>query len=88
MYQKIKLNDLNNLDNFLLIDVKSNQEFINDHLPNAINIPLNKILDIINIEPDRNRVIIVYCKEGKRSYKACISLINLGYKNVYDLKLT
>jgi rhodanese-related sulfurtransferase len=85
MYQKISPDKIPK--DALLIDVKNSDEYIHSHLNNSINIPINRIIDIINIEPNRNRNIVIYCSNGKRSYIACISLINLGYKHVYDLDI-
>lgn len=86
MYQKISYQDYLRLKNeSVVIDVKDEKEFIVNHLPNAINIPLNKIVNILNIVKDKNKKIIIYCSNGKRSYIAARSIINLGYKYVYDL---
>ena len=85
MYQKIEVDSIPR--DALLIDVKSSEEYKQSHLNNSINIPINRIIDILNIEPDRNRNIVIYCSNGKRSYIACISLINLGYKHVFDLNI-
>ena len=84
MYKKISIDNIPN--DALLIDVKNSDEYNKNHLNNSINIPVNRIIDILKIEPNKNRNIVIYCSNGKRSYIACISLINLGYKNVYDLK--
>lgn len=69
----------------LLIDVRAKEEYQKNHINGAINIPINSIVDILNVEPNRNRVIILYCSMGKRSYIAARSLISLGYQNVYEL---
>lgn len=73
------------LDGALLIDVRTKEEYLKNHISGAINIPINSIIDILNIEPNRNRVVILYCSMGKRSYIAYRSLISLGYINVYEL---
>ena len=85
MYQKIGMNDIPS--DALLIDVKNSDEYNKIHLKKSINIPINRIIDILKIEPKKDRKIVVYCSNGKRSYIACISLINLGYKYVYDLDI-
>ena len=88
MYKKINYQDyLKIKDNAIIIDVKDKNEYLINHLEGAINIPINNIVSILNIVKDKNKKIIVYCSNGKRSYIACKSLINLGYKNVYDLDI-
>ena len=69
----------------LLIDVRSEKEYLNDHIDGAINIPVNQIVEVLSICPDKNKKIIVYCSMGKRSFIAYRSLVSLGYKNVYEL---
>lgn len=73
--------------NVVLVDVRSEEEYNEGHLDNAINIPYDYILegskesDLIDI----NTKIIVYCKSGKRSSVAYEQLKKAGYKNVYNL---
>ena len=72
--------------NMFLIDVRTKEEYESFHLENAINIPvenINIILEDKNIK--KSSTIIVYCKSGVRSNTAAEALINLGFKNVYDL---
>lgn len=67
-----------------VVDVRDNSEFISGHIPGAINIPVNDIKSIADYVVDENDIIIVYCRSGVRSRKAALTLVNLGYKNVYD----
>lgn len=72
--------------NSVLIDVREIDEYISGHLKNAINIPYDEIIDgVKNKKISINDSIIVYCKSGGRSSKAFQSLIDAGYKHVYDL---
>ena len=64
--------------NALLIDVRTPEEYRENHIEGAVNIPVYEI-DII----DPNKVILVYCKTGKRSKIVKQILIQNGYKNVY-----
>jgi len=74
----------------LLIDVRSNIEYVEKHIDKAINIDVNIILskedNIIydGKEIEKTRKIIVYCHSGNRSAKAAQKLVEMGYKNVYD----
>lgn len=82
-----KLKEMIGSSNCTLIDVRSNQEFKEEHLNGAINIPLDVIQnEIENKMPDKNIIIIVYCQYGSRSKKAQNILKDKGYKNVYNLK--
>lgn len=78
-------------DGALLIDVRSEAEYKSGHIDGAININVDDILEtegvIIynNSEIGFNKKIIVYCRSGSRSNNAAQKLIELGYKEVYDL---
>ena len=71
----------------IILDVRSNQEYKEWHINNAINIPeydiIKKAEKIIN---NKNIEIIIYCKNGTRSEKAYYNLKKLGFKNLYVLK--
>ena len=70
-----------------LIDVRTRQEFLEEHLERAILIPYYEISRRIgNIVPDKDRTIILYCKNGGRSIRAYGILNRLGYSNLYNLK--
>ncbi len=68
--------------NYIIVDVRTKEEYASSHIKDAINIPYNEINE--NIKLDKSKKILVYCQSGNRSKKAFISLTNLGY-NVYDL---
>lgn len=73
-------------DGGLIVDVRENDEYEENHLERAVNIPHTDIVDDIgDYVDDKDSVIIVYCKSGKRSSMAASSLIDAGYTNVYDL---
>ena len=87
--QEINVNDLNlkftNNENFILLDVRTNQEVFISKITGSIHIPMNDVptrLDEINKEKE----IIVQCKSGKRSAKVCEFLLNNNYSNVKNLK--
>ncbi len=70
-----------------LIDVRSNQEYKEGHLPGAINICLYDLeKDITKEVKDKQAKVILYCASGVRSKKAREILENLEYKEVYSLK--
>ena len=69
-------------DNYVILDVRTNGEYSESHVVDAINIPYDQIDNSINI--DKDKVILVYCMSGRRSSIAFDTLTGLGYK-VYDL---
>ena len=71
----------------ILIDVRTFEEFNENHIEGAVNIPVDEITKerLKEITEDELDNIIVYCKSGSRSKNAAIKIIELGYINVYDL---
>ena len=73
-------------DDVVLIDVRTPAEYEEKHLSKAINIPNESIKDIKDHEEiTKDTKIIVYCRSGARSSNSASELINMGYKNVYNL---
>lgn len=70
----------------IIVDVRSPQEFKEDHINGAICIPEYNIKrEAQNIIKNKNSTIIVYCSTGHRSKKAQEKLKKLGYSNVYNV---
>jgi phage shock protein E len=70
----------------LVIDVRSPEEFRGDHVPGALNIPLNELRERLPHEvPDKNRVLLLHCLSGMRSRNGQRQLQRLGYTNVLNL---
>jgi len=65
-----------------VIDVRTEDEFNLSHIKNAINIPLDEIM---NIDYDKDTKLIIYCASGVRSQNAINQLIDLGYTSLYNL---
>ena len=67
----------------LLIDVRTEDEYGDGHIDNAINIPMTEIIGKIDeIVKDKNREIRLYCVSGRRSALVKKVLHAVGYKNV------
>lgn len=80
-----KENDIDKImkeDNYVIIDVRTKEEYDESHVINSINIPYDEIDSTIDI--DKSKTIFVYCKSGRRSSIAYNTLTSLGYV-VYDL---
>mgnify|MGYP004671839135 FL=1 len=69
-------------NNYIIVDVRTKEEYDTSHIVGAINIPYDTIDE--NTDLDKSKTIIVYCRSGKRSSIAAETLKKLGY-NVLDL---
>lgn len=70
----------------ILVDVRSPQEYAEGHLDNSMLIPEYELrAKAINMLPNKEETIIVYCSSGTRSKKAQRVLQQMGYTNVYNL---
>jgi len=78
---KIDIEKIMKENEYIIIDVRTKEEYDNLHVVDAINIPYDQIQ---NQEFDKEKVIFVYCQSGNRSGKAYDILNNMGYQ-VYDL---
>lgn len=68
-----------------IVDVRRVDEYQEGHIPNAILAPNETILtDAANLLPDKNAILLVYCRSGRRSAEAAQKLVSLGYRHVYD----
>lgn len=69
-------------NNYIIVDVRTKEEYDSSHVVGSINIPYDTIDE--NTDLDKSKTIIVYCRSGKRSSIASETLKKLGY-NVLDL---
>jgi len=77
----------NELNNVILVDVRTPEEYAAGHIDEALNInwfdtDFAKQMQAI----EKDETVYVYCKKGGRSAKAAHLLDSLGYKNVVDLE--
>ena len=71
--------------NYIIIDARTQEEFDQGHIENAILIPEYEIdQKAPNLLPDKEQLILVYCRSGRRSKIAAEALVNLGYTNVKE----
>ena len=70
---------------YIILDVRTPEEFAEKHIPNAINVPNETIgKDDIPELPRKDQMILVYCRSGNRSKQASEKLVKLGYTNIYE----
>ena len=69
-----------------IIDVRSEAEFQEKHLPGTLNIPLNRLRDDIGRHaPSKEQAILLYCLSGGRSGIGKSILRKMGYRNAFNL---
>ena len=70
---------------YVILDVRTPEEFADKHIPGAINIP-NETIGTVEIPelPNKDQLILVYCRSGNRSKQASEKLVALGYTNIVE----
>lgn len=79
---KLDVNRLMKENEYIIIDVRSKEEYEESHVKGAINIPHDEINENVNL--DKDKIIFIYCQSGMRSNIAFVRLTNYGYE-VYNL---
>jgi rhodanese-related sulfurtransferase len=69
----------------LLLDVRSKEEFDQEHIPGSKNLPLPQLDKISTFIDNENIPVFVYCHSGVRSRQASVLLSYMGYTNVNDI---
>ena len=70
---------------YVILDVRTQEEYDEAHIPGAIVIPNTEIEARAESElPDKDQMILVYCRSGRRSKIAAEALVELGYTNIYE----
>ena len=88
-YEQISAEDAKKLmdteADFIIVDARTTEEFAEGHIPDAVLIPEYEIADRAPSElPDKDQLILVYCRSGRRSKIASQALVELGYTNVKE----
>jgi len=95
--EEINMNDYRRIDmdeavemmesekDYIILDVRTIGEYISGHIPGAIVLP-NETIGTKEIPelPDKDQLILVYCRSGNRSKEAAEKLVGLGYTNVVE----
>ena len=72
-------------EGYRILDVREQEEYDAGHIPGAILIPYTQIKEKANeMLPDKNQLILVYCRSGRRSKIASEALVELGYTNIKE----
>lgn len=88
-YQQVTMNEAITLmeteSDYIILDVRTPEEYKEGHIPDAINVP-NETIGTNEIPqlPDKEQLILVYCRSGNRSKQASEKLSALGYHNIVE----
>jgi len=81
MITSININELKKIQEKInIIDLRSEEKYNNKHIPNAINIPSNKLLLSPEKYLKKDTRYYLYCQKGMNSYSVCKILSKQGYK--------
>jgi rhodanese-related sulfurtransferase len=89
MYEQITTEEAKKImdsgEEHIILDTREQDEFDEGHIPGAILIPYTEIENkAIELIPDKDKLILVYCRSGRRSKIAAEALSKLGYTNVKE----
>lgn len=72
-------------EGYVILDTREQDEYDTGHIPGAILIPHDKILETAeSVLTDKDQLILVYCRSGRRSKLAAEDLVKLGYTNIKE----
>ena len=72
-------------EGYIILDVRAQEEYDEGHIPGAIVIPHTQIeAEAENVLTDKDQLILVYCRSGRRSKIAAEALVQLGYTNIKE----
>ena len=89
-YQQISMKEAVSImeteDNYIILDVRTKEEYQEKHIPGAVNLP-NETIGTEDIPelPAKEQLILVYCRSGNRSKQAAKKLSALGYTNIIEI---
>lgn len=76
---------MDNQSGYIILDVREQDEYDEGHIPGAILLPYGQIDEKAeDVLPDKDQLILVYCRSGRRSKIAAESLVDLGYTNIRE----
>ena len=72
---------------YVVVDVRTPEEFANGALPKAINISVTSLDFPFEINKlDKEKPVMIYCKAGSRSARAAVAMKALGFNTIYELE--
>ena len=88
-YQQIsqeRAKEMMDTQQVLVLDVREQAEYDSGHIPGALLLPVGTIEEdtAAAVIPEKDTVVLVYCRSGNRSKRASQMLADLGYSHVYE----
>ena len=84
--QKVEDFEANMQNDYLIVDVRTPEEFENGAIPKAINISVTSLNFPFEINKlDKEKPVMIYCKAGSRSARAAVAMKALGFDTIYEL---
>ena len=83
--KQISPKELEEKKGMMILDVRSDKEYEQGHIPGAVHVQLADIGDKIK-KLKKDKELVVYCRSGNQSIWAIKRLMGMGYKNLYNLK--
>ena len=72
-------------EGYIILDVRTQEEYDQGHIPGAIPIPDTEInAKAEEVLTDKEQLLLVYCRSGRRSKLAAEALVELGYTNIKE----
>jgi len=72
-------------EGYIILDTRTQEEYEESHIPGAILIPHDHIMEQAeSVLPNKEQLILVYCRSGRRSKLAADDLVKLGYTNIKE----
>ena len=89
LYEQITATDAKKImdheEDYVILDVRTKSEYEASHIENAMLLPLDDIDEkATDVLPDKDQLLLVYCRSGVRSKEAALQLANLGYTNIKE----
>ena len=76
---------MKSIENAVLLDVRSKEEYSGGHIPGSKNVPVENIEKVVDVIADKNTPVFVYCLRGSRSASAVRSMEKMGYTNAKSI---
>ena len=72
-------------EGYIILDTRTQKEYDESHIPGAILIPYDEVTERAEgVLTDKDQLILVYCRSGRRSKIAAEALVKLGYTNIKE----
>lgn len=72
-------------DSYIVLDTRTQEEYAESHIPGALLLPYDAVIEKAeDMLTDKDQLILVYCRSGRRSKLAAEDLVKLGYTNIKE----